>query len=87
MGSPVEVAPPSEVGPPSEVAEEAGIGQANLQWVGLGQGNGRGLEESESWMSSIWRRYHRLQGLGGGGVKDREGPVVDKVGWVIANCI
>ena len=59
VGSSLEVAPPSEVGPPSEVAEGAGIGQENIQWVGLGQGHGRGLKESESWMSSSWRRYHR----------------------------
>ena len=63
MGTPLEVAPPlelgppSEVGPPLEVAEEAGIGQTKLQWVGLGQGQGWGLEESESWTSSSWRRY------------------------------
>ena len=57
VGQPMGVGSPSVVESPLEVAGEASLGKVRLKCVGMGQGNDRGLEESELWMSSSWRRY------------------------------
>ena len=61
------------VGVGSDTLEEA------AEFIGVG-------EVPDVFVGRMLAEWVMLQGLAGGDIKDREGPVVDEVQWVIATC-